>query len=435
MIEPAPHVTDSQLQAYFLKPIPELDSLINRIHDEYSYWSEVKYKRPLPLGVSPKELWGYVKLRRWQSDVVAWRAYGIHFSLTAYMQRVCQEMDMDFGGLGKLDYTPEPNEQELFLINSLMDEAIASSQMEGASTTRKVAREMLLHKRKPRDKAQKMILNNYSTIQFIVRHQDVRFTPELLLELHALMTEGTLEKPEDVGRLRQATDDVVVEHSLTREIVHTPPMASQLPLFVEELCDFFNDEDRDPPYIHPIVRGIIIHFMIGYMHPFVDGNGRTARALFYWYMMKRGYSLMQYLSVSRIIQGSKSAYEQAYLFAEHDGLDIGYFITYHLRVLTLAFRQLREHIARKRCQRSSAQMYQKFPGVNERQAELILLYTEDPSLMLTAKDVQGRFLIAPATAQADLDGLLGLGLIQAIALNKIKRGYVRSSSFDSLVQS
>lgn len=46
--------------------------------------------------------------------------------------------------------------------------------------------------------------------------------------------------------------------------------------------------------------------MIAYMHPFVDGNGRTARALFYWYMLKSGYWLTEYLSISRVIAKSKS---------------------------------------------------------------------------------------------------------------------------------
>ena len=72
-------------------------------------------------------------------------------------------------------------------------------------------------------------------------------------------------------------------------------------------------------FIHPIVKGIIIHFLIAFIHPFVDGNGRTASAIFYWYMLRKGYWLTEYLSISRIISRSKRQYEKAYLYTECDG--------------------------------------------------------------------------------------------------------------------
>lgn len=434
MIERAPKPTHKQLLEAMLHPRVDLTDLLRRINDEYSYWSKVKYKAPLPEGLTPEMLWAYVKASRKRQEVVAWASHGVHFALTEYMQRTCQEMDMNFGGLWEQRHLPNENERQIYLVSSLMEEAISSSQMEGASTTRKVAKAMLRQERKPRDKAQQMIANNYRTIRFITEHQDLNLTPELLLHLHALMTEDTLERVSDAGRLRTTEDDVVVEDSMTQEVVHRPPAASELLSFVEQLCAFFNDQDEGTPYMHPIIRGIIIHFMIGYMHPFVDGNGRTARALFYWYMMRRGYWLTQYLSISRIIQESKASYEQAYLHAEADGLDMGYFITYHLRALALAFKQLQAYIERKRAERSQARLYTQIQGINERQAELIQMYINKPDLMLTAKEVQGQFLISAATAKSDLDGLLAQGIISAIELNKIKRGYVRSPQFDLLVR-
>ncbi len=84
------------------------------------------------------------------------------------------------------------------------------------------------------------------------------------------------------------------------DIVFTPPTFEDIPEFTETLCDFFNN-DNPSNFIHPIIKGIIVHFMLAYMHPFVDGNGRTARALFYWYMLKEGYKLTEYMSISRVI--------------------------------------------------------------------------------------------------------------------------------------
>ena len=215
------------------------------------------------------------------------------------MQRMCHEFDMNFGGSwGSNSIIPAENKEQ-YLISSLMEEAISSSQMEGAATTRKVAKEMLRKSLSPQDKSQQMIFNNYQTIRFITQNIHTPLSSELLQQIHVLMTEKTLENPADAGAYR-TNDEVVVEDAITHEVVHTPPSYKDIPSFIEDLCIFFNESDSKV-FIHPIIRGIIIHFMIAYMHPFVDGNGRTARALFYWYMLKSGYWLTEYLSISRVI--------------------------------------------------------------------------------------------------------------------------------------
>lgn len=429
MIELPPPVAEAQLLGYLIRPNAELERLAASCNDSYDYWTEVKYKRPLPDGVTPADLWAYVKMTRLRNSLEVWKQFGITLSLTNQIQKACHELDMNFGGSWGAEHIISSEQRERYLISSLMEEAISSSQMEGASTTRQIAKDMLRKEIKPRDRSQQMIANNYRTIRFIVEHRDRALTPELLLQVHALMTEHTLEHPEDAGRFR-TDDEVVVEDSLTHEVVHTPPSHRHIGEFVRQFCLFFNDQDHDSPFIHPILRGIIIHFMIAYVHPFVDGNGRTARALFYWYMIRRGYWLVEYLSISRIIARSKRAYEKAYLYTEADGGDVSYFVAYHLRALVLAFRQLQDYIVRKNKERQSAHRYLQLEGINARQAELIRLYVEDPKLMLTAKELQNRFQISPTTAKSDLMGLIALGLVSELSLNKVKRGYIRTPLFE-----
>ena len=107
-------------------------------------------------------------------------------------------------------------------------------------------------------------------------------TPDKILEIHRLITNGTLEKPEYEGNFRENNETAVYSHDGT--LLHKPVEYSEIPELIGELCDFANNEDKD--FIHPVIKGIIIHFLIGYIHPFNDGNGRTARALFYWYLLK-----------------------------------------------------------------------------------------------------------------------------------------------------
>lgn len=99
------------------------------------------------------------------------------------------------------------------------------------------------------------------------------------------MTENTLDEENDAGRIRQH-DNILIMDGITGDVAHTPPHHEELPNLLADLETFFNKDGKT--FIHPIIKGIIIHFMLAYFHPFVDGNERTARSLFYWYMLKRG---------------------------------------------------------------------------------------------------------------------------------------------------
>ena len=429
-MEQPPKVTGRELMKALvgLHSLPEqMKQLVQSVNDHYEYWDKAKYKA-LPPGFTPEDLWRFVVADRRTKIVQVWPKYHVHFSLTGMMQQQCHQYDMNFGGSWGAGSLIQDEHRERYLVSSLMEEAISSSQMEGAATTRRVAKDMLRRHATPRDRSQQMIVNNYQTIRFIVEHKQEPLTMEMLLHIHHLMTDRTMERPEDAGQFRK-NDDVVVENAITHDIVHRPPSYRDIPQFVDDLCSFFN-ASQPPTFIHPIIRGIVIHFMLAYMHPFVDGNGRTSRALFYWYMLREGYWLTEYLSISRIIYRSKNSYEKAFLCSEADGMDIGYFIAYHLRVLGLAFRDLQSYLQRKIEEREAAAAYLSIPGLNERQAEMIKMYADNPGEMYTVREFQARFQVTPTTVKSDLEQLMKMGIVRQIPLNKVKRGYVKGDSFD-----
>lgn len=408
-----------------------LNSLVDKINDNYEYWDSVKYK-PLPDGCkSSQELWFRTKASRILTTVYPWPKYNLLFGLTNKMQRLCHEFDLNFGGTWEGRSLIPNDSKERYLVSSLMEEAIYSSMMEGAVTTRKVAKDMLRRKITPKDKSQQMIHNNYQTIQFIVANKYNALTPELVMHIHQLMTDKTLDNPEDAGRLR-TNDNVVVENGITHEIVHHPPTYKVLPEFINDLCNYFNENDASV-FVHPIIRGIIIHYMLAYMHPFVDGNGRTARALFYWYMLKEGYWLTEYMSISRVIAKSKKAYEKAFLYVAADDGDLGYFISYNMRVLETSFKQLQDYIKRKQEEKVAANIFLQIGDINERQAQILKMFIDNPKEVVTVRNLQDKFLISPTTAKTDIIGLLQKGLLSEIAFNKVKRGYIKGEQFDELV--
>ena len=407
---------------------------INDINERYLYWSDAKY-RAADTGLSAEELWRTAKCIRQMKDVPVWPEFGLHFALNNSMQRLCQRFDMDFGGSwGSMKLFPtDKKNQELYLISSIMEEAISSSQMEGAATTRKVAKEMLRKKLAPRDRSQQMILNNYQTIQFIVENKNQPLTKELLLQIHALMTANTLNDESMSGHLRD-NDDVVVGNSITGEVVHQPPSHVLLDKFVRDLCHFFNSTDSEI-FIHPIIRALVVHFLIAYYHPFGDGNGRTARALFYWYMLKEDYWLTQYLSISRIIYKTKAKYEKSFIYTENDNNDIGYFITYNLDVLSKAFDELRRYLRKKQAEQRRKDRFMHIGDVSPKQAEIIRMFYDEGDITLQAKDIAIRFGVSRVAAKGYLDGLVKRGILERIKLDGRTQGYIRSDNFNELIAS
>jgi Fic family protein len=309
-----------------------------------------------------------------------------------------------------------------------MEEAIASSQIEGAVTTRKVAKEMLRAERKPRNRSEQMILNNYYTIKRIGEIRDKKLTIDLILEIHKLITNRTLDNDDDEGRFRLSNDVKVVD-GITGEVVHHPPDFKSLNFLMNNFCQFANEADNEK-FIHPIIRASILHFLIGYIHPFADGNGRTARAIFYWNLLSKGYWLIEYMSISRLIIKSKTQYAKAYLYSELDSNDITYFIKYKIRTIEQAFESLKDYISRKIKEKSQLYDFRKIKGVNDRQLQLIRIFLDDPEKIMTIKEVQNRFGIVYQTARTDLIGLVDLKLLETFISGKKKITYFRSEKFD-----
>ena len=424
MIELPPKIDKKTLVNALLKGIdPNIMPVVDKVNADYEYWDKVKYKK-LPEGFTPQMLWTNVKASRLRNMILVWEKYGINLCVTSQMQRLCHEFDMKFGSFWEVEGDTQSAEKKYYLSSSLMAEAIYSSKMEGASTTRIVAKEMLRKKKSPQNKSQQMIANNYKTIQYIVEHKDEPLTEEALLHIHRLMTEKTMDNPEDAVRFR-TNDKVVVADMVEGDIIYTPPSFQEIPEFVESLCDFFNN-DNPRTFIHPIIRGIIVHFMLAFMHPFADGNGRTARALFYWYMLKEKYWLTEYMSISRVIAKSKPSYEKSFRYVENDGNDIGYFVAYNLRALEISFQQLTDYIQRKQHEKKAATSFMIAGNINYRQAMILQRLKEEPNTIMTVKDVQEMFSVSSMTARKDLSDLVLQGYMTEIALNKVTRGYIKT---------
>ncbi len=408
----------------------QVTGVLKNVQDEYLYWDKIKYKSK-PHDAS--QFWNAVKLHRTlNASHLQFGKHQFTYVITDFMQRALHQFDLNIGGTLGSNISIAETDKTKFIISSIMEEAISSSQMEGANTTRKKAKELIQKEQKPRTKSEQMIMNNYVTMKHIIQHKNDDLTPEGLLEIHRLIAYKTLDNANEEGNFRE-NDEIFVANNSNGDIVHIPPPKDELEKLIEELCIFFNNDSKS--FIHPIIKGCIIHFMIGWIHPFTDGNGRTARALFYWYMLKKGYWLTEYLSISRIIQNSKNQYEKAYLYTEIDDNDLSYFITYHIKTMEMAFEALKDYMSRKQKEVVQAAKFLKIPNVNDRMAQILKIVNDDADRVLNSKEIEKRFSISNFTARADLKLLVELGFLEIIQVNKIKQNFIRSKNFDDVLQS
>ena len=317
---------------------------------EYLHWDKMRHLTPAA-GLTLQEWWLAAKFAR----TALYRTlpfrdkyqHPFRYALPDLVLKLLHQVDRDAGPrVQATEQIANPQTRDTYIISSLIEEAITSSQLEGASTTRKVAKEMLRDGRKPRTLSEQMIFNNYRAMQFIREIAGEEMTPGIIHELHRILVDQTLDDTSAGGRLRREEEDIHVVDTRDSEVLHTPADAKELKKRLAILCSFANDRNSEP-FMHPAIRAIILHFMLAYDHPFMDGNGRTARALFYWSMLNQKYVLTEYISISRILKSAPSDYARAYFYTETDDGDVTYFIIHQLGVMLRAFDDLMKYLAKK----------------------------------------------------------------------------------------
>jgi Fic family protein len=273
------------------------------------------------------------------------------YNIPASMESKLYHLDKLAGGnVGSIEESAASDSlQNRFLVSSLiMEEAITSAQLEGASTTREVAKKMLEEEREPIDEDERMILNNFLLLKHAERKAGEPLTIDLILEFHYFATFKTSENNVVPGSFREA-NDIYIEDG-DGNIAHRPPDFKLIEDRLRSLCAFANIDhtsESGSSFMHPILKAIILHFFIGYEHAFRDGNGRTARALFYWFMLKSDYKLFKYVSISKLLRENPRDYGESFLYTERGHNDLTYFIYYQLDIIIQAFNDLKSYLENK----------------------------------------------------------------------------------------
>ncbi len=398
----------------------------SRSAEKYLHWDKLRHLKPA-YGLTAEEWWWRIKILERGPSKRSLRLYALDgepftYGLPDLLLRSLHHIDQHCAGEVAMEevVTSDQQARRRYLVNSLMEEAIRSSQLEGATTSRRVAKELLKSGREPKDRSERMIYNNYLALQFMREEMSGELSPAGVLELHRILTEGTLYNPDAGGRLQLPGEDRVAVYDRDDEPpVHKPPPAEELPERLQALCDFANEGTDGEAFVHPVIRAILLHFCLAYDHPFEDGNGRTARILFFWSMRQSGYWLAEYLSISTILREAPGQYGRAFLETETDEGDTTYFLLHQVRTIERAIEQMRRYLQRKtREVREVEELLDGADGFNRRQLEVLTDAVRHPDASYSFSGHAAGHRVTHETARADLSSLAERGLLMRKRLGR-----------------
>lgn len=226
-----------------------------------------------------------------------------------------------------------------FLLDSTIEEAITSAIYEGANSTRAKAKELIETQTTPKNKDEWMLLNNYMALMWIKKNHQAPVSLDLINEVHALVTQNTLSG-DDINFSGKLRDDKVFVTS-GAEVKHEGVEHSKLEPVTNEAIQLVTESPR---YFPSLLKGILLHYFISYIHPYFDGNGRTARTMFYYKAIKNDLKFVELLSVSAYLKNHGKQYEKSFEKVVQNDLDITYFIDFNLEALAEALKKVSKKV-------------------------------------------------------------------------------------------
>ena len=157
-----------------------------------------------------------------------------------------------------------------------------------------------------RDRDIQEIINYRSVMDYLDTLKDVPLSRHILQEIHRLTVKNLLPESES-GHYRSVK--VVIRNTATREISFRPPPPTEVPFFVEELFTWLSSDSGKST--HPLLRAGLLHYELVRIHPFTDGNGRTARAMALLLLFLEGYEVKKFFALEEYYDNHPEEYYSA----------------------------------------------------------------------------------------------------------------------------
>ena len=284
--------------------------------------------------------------------------------------------------------------------DAVIDEAVYSSLIEGAFTSRKEAARFIHARTEPENKAEQMVRNNYHALTYVLEHLTEPVTEEILINIAEIVTKGASEV--EVSGYRSTPFYI----NDSNGVIYTPPDADEVPEMMGQLIDFIQNSS-----LHPVLKACIAHFYFVYVHPFGDGNGRTARALSYMMLLRSGYDFFRYFSISDIVAKERGKYYHAIKNTEDSDGDMTYFIDFYSDMLARTVQKTEDHLILHVYAGQKIRELTSSGKLNERQLKGAKWILESQQSQITVEAWRKKLKISVETARQDLLLLCDQGLL------------------------
>lgn len=193
-----------------------------------------------------------------------------------------------------------------------------------------------------RDRDIQEIINYRKVTDYIEKSESLNLkseiNEELIKHLHKLTVEKILSK-EQTGVFRKT--QVVVKNSITGEVSFRPPMAVAVPFQIKDLLEFVNSKEEDT---HPVLKSGAVHYELVRIHPFLDGNGRVARAFATLILYKEGYDIRKFFSLEEYFDKNATEYYEALQSVEKNDGNLTFWLEYFTLGLSIELSKIRQKV-------------------------------------------------------------------------------------------
>jgi len=235
--------------------------------------------------------------------------------------------------------------------------------------------------------------------------KDNFITEKDILNIHRMVTKNTLDNPEDCGVYRNRY--VVVGNRFTGEVFFRPPQNLEVPGLVNDLVEWINSKESKE--LNPIIEAGVIHYELVRIHPFVDGNGRTARVLATLILYLRGFDTNQFFCLDDYYDSDRPAYYKALQSVKPDTLDLTDWLEYFVEGVNISTEAVKERIVRlssKRLRKAKGRQI----ALTERQMRIIEFINQNSKI--TNRDVREMFKLSNRAALDEINKLIELQLLK-----------------------
>ncbi len=274
---------------------------------------------------------------------------------------------------------------------------------------------------RPRDVQE--VINYRNVIKLIdeLSHTDEPYSIDMLAKIQGITVYRVVAE-DKVGVLRKT--QVVIREEGTGKVIMSPPSFVEVPYLLEDFFEWLNS--REAKEIHPILLAAITHYNLVAIHPFVEGNGRTARAMSVLIMLRENYDIKRFFAMEEHFDRDLAAYYEAFFKVDTQSgniaeRDLTPWIEYFSEVVAVEMEKIKEKVKKLSIDTRLKLKIGKQVALTERQMRLVEYLSDQGSALM--RDLKGVLpMVSEDTVLRELTDMLKKGIIK-------KEGSTKSAKY------